>query len=66
MTFSINETQYKYSVSTAILLHACCYAESRFIQCYAECHYSESLYAEYHYAECRHTECGQTKCRYAE
>ncbi len=30
---------------------------SRFIYCYAECHFAERHYAESCYAECRYAEC---------
>jgi hypothetical protein len=36
---------------------------SRFIYCYAECHYNECRYAECHYAESRYAECHYAECR---
>jgi hypothetical protein len=39
---------------------------SRFIYCYAECHYAERRYAECRYAECRYPECRFAECRGAD
>jgi len=41
-----------------------CYAECHFADYhYAECHYGECHYAEYHYAECHYAECHYAECR---
>ncbi len=37
---------------------------SRFIYCYAECHYDECRYAKCHNAECRCPGCLYADCRY--
>jgi hypothetical protein len=39
---------------------------SRFIYCYAACHYAECSDAECHYAECRYSESHYAECRYSE
>ncbi len=68
-----NDTQHKGLIcnpqqkNTPYLVQSeCRYGVSRFIKCYAECHYAECRYVECRYAECHYTECRYAECHYAE
>jgi hypothetical protein len=63
MTLSISNTQLNNSLPLYWVLLC---LVSRFINCYAECHYAEYHYVECHYALCHNAECHYAGCRHAE